>query len=96
MNNCTNIFILEWTKLVWTPALGLYTGMDKTSLDTSSKTLFVSDSGRMSTSFVREDVHVTSNVITCHCSALHNRTSSYVITYHCSASHNRTSTYVIM
>ena len=25
-------FMLEWTKLVCTPALALYTGMDKTSL----------------------------------------------------------------
>ena len=39
------ILILEWTKLVWTPALGVYTGMDKTSLDTSSGSLFVTHSG---------------------------------------------------
>ena len=39
-----------------------YTGMDKTSLDTSSGTLFVRDSGC-------PDVHVTSDVITYHCSA---------------------------
>ena len=38
------------------------TGMDKTSLDTSSGTLFVRDSGC-------PDVHVTSDVITYHCSA---------------------------
>ena len=38
----------------------IYTGMDNTSLDTSSGSLFV----RMS-----QDVHVTSNVITYHCSA---------------------------
>ena len=62
--------------------------MDKTSLDTSSRTLFVRDSGC-------PDVHVTSDVIKYHCSALHNRTSSYVITYHGSACHNRTSTYLI-
>ena len=43
-------FLLEWTKLVWTPAPGLYTGMDKTSLDTSSGTLFVRDSLTQSTS----------------------------------------------
>ena len=48
-----------------------YTGMDKTSLGTSCGSLFV----RMS-----QDVHVTSNVITYHCSAWHNRTSTYVIT----------------
>ena len=36
----------------------IYTGMDKTSLYTSSGSLFVRDS-----------VHVTSNVITYHCSA---------------------------
>ena len=34
-------FILEWTKLVWAPALGVYIGMDKTNLDTSSGSLFV-------------------------------------------------------
>ena len=39
-----------------------YTGMDKTSLYTSSGTLFVRDSGC-------PDVHVTSDVITYHCSA---------------------------
>ena len=39
------LFVLEWTKLVWTPALGLYIGMDKTSLDTSSWTLFVREGG---------------------------------------------------
>ena len=39
-----------------------YTAMDKTSLDTSSGTLFVMDS-------LTQDVHVTSNVITYHCSA---------------------------
>ena len=40
-----------------------YTGMDQTSLDTSSGTLFVSHS------LLREDVHVTSDGITYHCSA---------------------------
>ena len=72
-------YILECTKLVCTPALGLYTGMDKTSLDTSSGTVFVREdvSGCLRMS---QDVHVTSNVITYHCSACHNRTSTYVIT----------------
>ena len=38
---------LYWNgqKLVCTPALGLYTGTDKTSLDTSSRTLFVREGG---------------------------------------------------
>ena len=40
-----------------------YTGMDKTSLYTSSGTLFVSHS------LLREDVHVTSDVIPYHCLA---------------------------
>ena len=39
-----------------------YTGMDKTRLYTSSTTLFVREGGR-------EDVHVTSDVNTYHCSA---------------------------
>ena len=53
------------------------TGMDKTSLDTSSRTLFVREGGmeggregRKEGGREGEDVHVT---------------SSYVITYHCSA-----------
>ena len=42
--------ILYWNgQLVWT-ALGLYTGMDNYSLDTSSRTLFVREDVRMSTS----------------------------------------------
>ena len=41
-----------------------YTGMDKTSLDTSSRTLFVREGGRMSTSR-----RTSSYVITYHCSA---------------------------
>ena len=38
-------------KLWWPVKITYYTGMDKTSLETSSRTLFV-----------REDVHVTSNI----------------------------------
>ena len=45
-NREVDIITLYWSgQLVCTPALGLYTGMDKTSLDTSSRTLFVKEGG---------------------------------------------------
>ena len=53
--------LLEWTTS-FAPALGLYTGMDTTSLYTSSRTLFVREGGRMSTSR-----RMSSYVITYHC-----------------------------
>ena len=40
------MFILEWTNSLDTSSIGLYTGMDKTSLHSSSRTLFVREGGR--------------------------------------------------
>ena len=51
----------------------LLESMDKTSLDTSSGSLFVRDSLTLSGGCPR-------HVITYHCSAWHNGTSTYVIT----------------
>ena len=60
--SCANIpILLAMSELL---CILIYTGMDKTSLHTSSRTLFVREGGRMSTSR-----RTSSYVITYHCSA---------------------------